>query len=320
MFGGQDAAQVDGQAGRADAAGGAGDGDHRAAAGPCRRRAAVPLPGDALQRGRQVFGLERLREKLLGPGAHRPQNQIAVGRGAGDQDRALGGRLGQRGDQLQRLVRIAVERDEADVGIRLADDVGEELVARALGLEPDGVQAQAASTSARRAMASFGSTTAIRRTLPMNCERSVSVGASVRRLRDDRRARQSRQTRVDLRPYSARVAYGATARRSRPGRSSRPVRPANRPRRSRLCGLFGLVALRTKTGWRGGLYGRGTVYSGMPCRPRRPALAQRRCERGSTRCGGSGSASGVAGGSGMESGSTIVRARRGPDSASGWAV
>ena len=27
------------------------------------------------------------------------------------------------------------------------------------------------------------------------------------------------------------------------------------------CGLFGLDALRMKTGWRGGLYGRAAVYS-----------------------------------------------------------
>ena len=45
-------------------------------------------------------------------------------------------------DQLQALLRVAVERDDADVGLRLADDVGEELVPRALGLEPDHVHAQ----------------------------------------------------------------------------------------------------------------------------------------------------------------------------------
>ena len=77
--------------------------------------AADALPRHALQRGRQVFGLERLREELLRPGPHRPQDQVAVGRGAGDQDRAVGRRLRQRRDQLERLIRIAVERDEADV-------------------------------------------------------------------------------------------------------------------------------------------------------------------------------------------------------------
>ena len=45
-------------------------------------------------------------------------------------------------DQLQRLVGIGIERHDADVGMRLRDDVGEELVARAFGFEPNHVEAQ----------------------------------------------------------------------------------------------------------------------------------------------------------------------------------
>ena len=51
------------------------------------------------------------------------------------------GRLLQRlADELDRPRRIAVHRDEADVGLRLLDDVDEERVPRALGFEPDRLQ------------------------------------------------------------------------------------------------------------------------------------------------------------------------------------
>ena len=54
--------------------------------------------------------------------------------------------MGRRGsqlfDQFERFVGIGIERHDADVGMSLGDDVGEEFVARALGLEPDHVQAQ----------------------------------------------------------------------------------------------------------------------------------------------------------------------------------
>ena len=56
--------------------------------------------------------------------------------------RALGRASAQLADQFAALVRVAIERDEADVGLRLGYHVGEELVARALGLEPDGLHAQ----------------------------------------------------------------------------------------------------------------------------------------------------------------------------------
>ncbi len=45
-------------------------------------------------------------------------------------------------DQVEGLLRVAVDGDDADVRVRLPDHVGEELVARALGLEPDHVHAQ----------------------------------------------------------------------------------------------------------------------------------------------------------------------------------
>src|SRR5690348_4966059 len=40
-------------------------------------------------------------------------------------------------DEFQRLVDILIERNDADIGMRLGDDVGEELITRALRLEPD---------------------------------------------------------------------------------------------------------------------------------------------------------------------------------------
>ncbi len=64
-------------------------------------RAAGALPGDALQRGGQVFGLERLREELFCTGPHRSQDQVAIGRRAGNEQIALGRRLGERFDQLE---------------------------------------------------------------------------------------------------------------------------------------------------------------------------------------------------------------------------
>ena len=80
---GERAAEVHGEARRADAARGAGDGDDRA--GWARvARAAGALPGDTLERGGQVFGLERLREELFRTGSHRSEDQVAVGRRAGN--------------------------------------------------------------------------------------------------------------------------------------------------------------------------------------------------------------------------------------------
>ena len=172
----------------------------------------MPLPRDALQRGGEVFRLERLGEELFRPGPHRPQDQIAVGRAAGDQDRALGRRLGQRGDQLQRLVRIAVERDEADVGIRLPDDVGKELVARALGFEPDGVEAEQRRLQ-RVARRVFRVDDSDSQDVAHECE-AESQGAERQRRVDFARDRTASATvrggwrGARIRPYSTSVAYG----------------------------------------------------------------------------------------------------------------
>ena len=54
----------------------------------------------------------------------------------------LGADLASDVDQLERLVRIVVERDEADVWVGLRDDVAEEFVARAFGFEPHGVETE----------------------------------------------------------------------------------------------------------------------------------------------------------------------------------
>ena len=85
----QDAAQVDRQAGGAHAAGRAGHGDHRAAAS-LAVAAAEAVVADPLQRRHQVFDPHRLRQELFGAGPHGPQDQVAVGRRADDQDAALG--------------------------------------------------------------------------------------------------------------------------------------------------------------------------------------------------------------------------------------
>ena len=47
-----------------------------------------------------------------------------------------------RRDQAERFFGILVERDQADVRMRLQHDVGEELIARAFGLEPHEIKSQ----------------------------------------------------------------------------------------------------------------------------------------------------------------------------------
>ena len=128
-------------------------------------------------------------QELLDAGPHRPQDQVAVGRRADDQDAALGRRLVQLADQLQGLLRVVVERHDADVGMRLGHDVGEELVARALGFEPDRVHAQQHRSSALRAMRRSGSTMANRRTLLMY----VSFDAATQGVRMSRGAAPTRE-------------------------------------------------------------------------------------------------------------------------------
>ena len=117
------------------------DGDHVLPRLAAVAAAELPL-ADPIEGGDQVFDLDRLGEELLGPGPHRPQDQLAVGRAADDEHAALGRDLADLLDQLEAFFGICVDRDDADVGLGLADDVGEELVARALGFEPDHVHAQ----------------------------------------------------------------------------------------------------------------------------------------------------------------------------------
>ena len=101
---GQDAAQIDGQAGGAHAADGAGHGDDLAAAGPVFAGTEAAF-ADPSQRRQQVFDADRLGEELLGPGPHRPQDQLPVVRRADHQHGAVGRVLVQPADQVQGLVR-----------------------------------------------------------------------------------------------------------------------------------------------------------------------------------------------------------------------
>ena len=64
-------------------------------------------------------------------------------------------------DQLERLAVVGIEGDDDEVGGGLAGDVDEELVARALGFEPDGLDAEQQIPQGSR-VASEGSTIAIR--------------------------------------------------------------------------------------------------------------------------------------------------------------
>src|SRR4051812_41289128 len=54
----------------------------------------------------------------------------------------IGGNFAHLLQQVQPLVRIAVDRHDADVGLRLADDVGKELVPRTFRFEPNNVHTQ----------------------------------------------------------------------------------------------------------------------------------------------------------------------------------
>ena len=143
------------------------DGDHLAAvriAGPT----AVLLARDALQRGGEVFRLERLGEELLRPGPHRPQNQVAVGRAAGDQDRALGRVLGKLARPAPALgpdcCRARRSRCRASSGRRRRRRT------RSASIRPRAKRCPSPSSTVFSAsrVESFGSTTAIRRTFAMS--------------------------------------------------------------------------------------------------------------------------------------------------------
>ncbi len=138
---GQHAGEVHRQAGVAHAAQRAGHGHDLASAGTVLAGAVAAL-ADPSQGGQQVFDLDRLGEEFLGPRPHRPQDQLAVVRRAGHQHGAVGRGLAEPRDQIQCLVGVAVQRHQADIGVGLGHDVGKELVARALGLQPNHVHSQ----------------------------------------------------------------------------------------------------------------------------------------------------------------------------------
>ena len=142
LVAGQNAAQVDRQRRAAHAAAGAGDGDHLARADlPFARPRHLRLP-DALEGRQNVFELQRQAQELLGPVAHGLQDQAPLGGRADDQHVAVGKFLRDPGDQRQPFGRVGIERHQGDIGPRLHDHVEEEIVARALGLEPDRVDAE----------------------------------------------------------------------------------------------------------------------------------------------------------------------------------
>ena len=143
FVGRQDAAQVDGQAGRPHAAGGAGHGQHLAAARlarrPCRRAGCRSAPVRSTSSSMPT-GCVR---NSLAPARIALQDQLAVRAAADHQDAAFGRGFAQiLRSACKRLVRIGVDADHADVRIRLADDVDEELVPRGLGFQPTHVHAQ----------------------------------------------------------------------------------------------------------------------------------------------------------------------------------
>ncbi len=74
--------------------------------------------------------------------AHGPQDQRAIRGTTNDQDAAAGGGGSKLFDQFECFVGVGIQRNDADVGMSLSYDVREKLVARALGLEPDHLQAQ----------------------------------------------------------------------------------------------------------------------------------------------------------------------------------
>ena len=100
---------------------------------PCRKCRSPIRPG-AASRSSSRIGWER--NSLA---AHRLEDQVAV---AGQRRRARSIRAcGAAADQFDRFVRTGVDRHDGDVGSRLGDNIGEELVSRGLGFQPDHLQA-----------------------------------------------------------------------------------------------------------------------------------------------------------------------------------
>ena len=103
---------------------------------------AVFRGADPIESVQHVLDPDRLGEEFLGPGPHGLENDLTVGRAADYQHRALRSDLPDLLDQFQALLRVGIDRNDANIGLRLAHDIGKELIARAFRLEPDDVHSQ----------------------------------------------------------------------------------------------------------------------------------------------------------------------------------
>ena len=140
-LGGQDAAKIDGRGSCPHAAGRAGHRDHFA-----RPRTGFAGPefvlADPGQRLAEFLVAQRQGQKLDRPGSHRFENQRPFGARTGGQDRDVGILRSDPSDQPNGGFRIIVDRDHADVGRGLLDDVGEKFKAAAIGFQPHRVDRQ----------------------------------------------------------------------------------------------------------------------------------------------------------------------------------
>ncbi len=91
---------------------------------------------NAVQRGEEIVQPQRIAEKLARPAAHGLQDKAALLRTADHEDGTFGQLAADRGDQLQPLGGIRIERNQCDIGLRLPHHIQEELVARTLRLQP----------------------------------------------------------------------------------------------------------------------------------------------------------------------------------------
>ena len=138
FVGRQGTTQVDGQAGGADTATGAGNGDAGTAACLWLHRTGS-LMQDPLEGRDQFVHRQRLRQKLLGSRPHRPQDQFAVVGAADDDDAAIRRCRADCSTSETALSGFSSMLTIADVRMTLSHHVAEELVARTFRLQPDGV-------------------------------------------------------------------------------------------------------------------------------------------------------------------------------------
>ena len=122
------AAQIHGHTGSADAAGCTRDGNDAALA-RLAVGAAEALVADAFQRADHIFDADRPREEFLHAGPHRTQDQVTLIRLADYRNAAVRRLALQTVDQLECLIGIVVDDNNANVGIGLCDYVREKLVA-----------------------------------------------------------------------------------------------------------------------------------------------------------------------------------------------